>query len=100
MQADHKLLTEFAYIRDTIVGISTVYTVVSPIRGWIQCQLALGPNRPPNEWALGKSFLGIKRQESDDQSSPSTDDVKNEWSYTSTPSVSFDELHSDFSLCT
>jgi len=49
---------------------------------------ALGPTQPPIQWVLDALPLGIKRpgREADD-SLPYSADVKNAWSYTSTPPI-------------
>jgi hypothetical protein len=49
---------------------------------------ALGPTQPPIQWVPGVLSLGVKRQGSEaDHSHPSNAEVKNEWSYTSTPPI-------------
>jgi hypothetical protein len=49
---------------------------------------ALGPTQPPIQWARGVLSLGVKRPEREaDHSHPSSAEVKNEWSYTSTPPI-------------
>jgi len=43
-------------------------------------------NEPPIQWIPGSLSLGIKRpRREDDYSPPPSTDVKNAWSYTSTP---------------
>jgi hypothetical protein len=51
---------------------------------------ALGPSQPPIQWVPGNILRGIKRsgREADHSSLPSTE-VKNVWSYTSTPTHLF-----------
>jgi hypothetical protein len=47
---------------------------------------ALGPTQLPIQWVLGALSLGVKRPEREaDHSPPSSAEVKNAWSYTSTP---------------
>jgi len=47
--------------------------------------LALGPTQLPNQWVLD-SFAGVKCPQCEVKCSlPSSDEVKNKWSYTSTP---------------
>jgi hypothetical protein len=52
-----------------------------------QCRLALGPTQPPIQWVpgLGEKLLGHEA----DHSHPSSAEVKNAWSYTSTPLYAF-----------
>jgi hypothetical protein len=46
---------------------------------------ALGPTQPPIQWVPGALSLGVKRPGREaDHSSPSSAEVKNSWSYTST----------------
>jgi hypothetical protein len=53
---------------------------------------ALGPTQPPIQWVLEALSLGVKWLESEvDHSSPSSAEVKNAWSYTSTPQYIFME---------
>jgi hypothetical protein len=48
----------------------------------------LGPTKPPNQWMPGALSLGVKRPGREaDHSAPSSAEVKNTWSYTSTPPV-------------
>jgi hypothetical protein len=51
--------------------------------------LALGPKQPPIEWVTGTGALtlGVKRPRREADHSPSGAEVKNEWSYTSTPPI-------------
>jgi hypothetical protein len=47
---------------------------------------ALGPTQPPIQWVAGALSLGLKRPGREaDHSPPSSAEVKNAWSYTSTP---------------
>jgi hypothetical protein len=48
----------------------------------------LGPTQPPIQWVTGAFPLGVKwpRREAD-HSRPSSAEVKNAWSYTSTPPI-------------
>jgi hypothetical protein len=49
---------------------------------------ALGPTQPPIQWVPGALFLGVKRPVREaDHSPPPSAEVKNAWSYTSTPPV-------------
>jgi hypothetical protein len=51
---------------------------------------ALGPTQPPIQWVPGVLFIGTKRPGREaDHSPPSNADVKNAWSYTSTPPIHF-----------
>jgi hypothetical protein len=57
--------------------ISTITIVV---------RTALGPTQPPNQWVPGALSLGVKRPRREaDHSPPSSAEVKNAWSYISTP---------------
>jgi hypothetical protein len=52
--------------------------------------MALGPTQPPIQWVAGVLSLGVKRPGSEaDHPLPSSADVKNAWSYTSTPQYVF-----------
>jgi hypothetical protein len=49
---------------------------------------ALGPTQPPIQCVTGALSLGVKRPgRESDHSPPSSDEVKNAWSYTSTPTI-------------
>jgi hypothetical protein len=49
---------------------------------------ALGPTQPPIQWVPGAPFLGVKRPMRETvHSPPSSAEVKNAWSYTSTPLI-------------
>jgi len=51
-------------------------------------RLALGPNQPPIQWVPGALSLGVKRLGCEaDHSPPPSAEVKNVWSYTSSPPV-------------
>jgi hypothetical protein len=51
---------------------------------------ALGPIQPPIQWVPRALFLGVKRPRREaDHSPPSSAEVKNAWSYTSTPQYVF-----------
>jgi hypothetical protein len=51
---------------------------------------ALGPTQPPIQWVTGALSLGVKRLGREaDHSPPSCAEVKNAWSYTSTPQYVF-----------
>jgi hypothetical protein len=48
----------------------------------------LGPTQPPIQWVPGVLSLGVKRPGPEaDHSPPSSAEVKNKWSYTSTPPI-------------
>jgi hypothetical protein len=50
----------------------------------------LRPTQPPIQWVQGFLSLGVKRPVREaDHSSPSSTEVKNAWSYTSTPQYVF-----------
>jgi hypothetical protein len=50
---------------------------------------ALGPTQPAIQWVPGALSVGVKRQGREvDHSPASSAEVKNEWSYTSTPLLS------------
>jgi hypothetical protein len=52
--------------------------------------LLWGPTQPPIQWVLGALSVGVKWSEREaDHSLPSSADVKNAWSYTSTPAIYF-----------
>jgi hypothetical protein len=47
---------------------------------------ALGPTQPPVHWVPADFFLGVNQPRREaDQTPPSSDEVRNSWSYTSTP---------------
>jgi hypothetical protein len=51
---------------------------------------ALGPTQPPIQWVPGALSLGVKRSGREaDHSPPSSAEVKNAWSYTSTAQYVF-----------
>jgi hypothetical protein len=51
---------------------------------------ALGPTKPPMQWVPGIFSLGVKRPgRESDHSTPSSAEVKNAWSCTSTPQYVF-----------
>jgi hypothetical protein len=51
-------------------------------------RLALGPTQPPIQRVTGALSLGVKRPGREaDNSPPSSAEVKNGWSYTSTPPI-------------
>jgi len=48
----------------------------------------LGPTQPPIHWVQGTLMLGLKQRGWEaDHSPPSSADIKNAWSYTSTPPI-------------
>jgi hypothetical protein len=64
-------------------GIFLFTTVTRPV---------LGPTQPPIQWVPGALSLGVKRSGREaDHSPPSGAEVKNEWSYVSTPQYVFME---------
>jgi hypothetical protein len=51
-------------------------------------RLSLGPTQPPVQWVTGTLPLEVKRPGREaDHSPPSSAEVKNAWSYTSTPTI-------------
>jgi hypothetical protein len=51
---------------------------------------ALGPTQPPIQWLPGALSLGVKRPGREtDHSPPSSAEIKNAWSYTSTLQYAF-----------
>jgi hypothetical protein len=74
---------------DWMIGCS------SPGRGWeffssSESRQALGPTQPPIQWVTGVSPLGVKRPGREtDHSPPSSAEVNNSWSCTSTPQYAF-----------
>jgi len=51
---------------------------------------ALRPTQPPGQRILGALSLGVKRPDREaDHASPSSAEVKNAWSYISTPPIRF-----------
>jgi hypothetical protein len=53
-------------------------------------RLALGPTQTPNQWLPGALSLGVKLPGREaDHSPPSTAEIKNSWSYTTTPQHTF-----------
>jgi hypothetical protein len=53
-------------------------------------RLALGPTQLPIKWVLGALSLGVKQLGCEaDHSTPSRAEVKDTWSYTSTPPYAF-----------
>jgi hypothetical protein len=68
--------------------------LTSPGRGWdfllftTETRPALGPTQAPIQWVPGGSFPGIKRPGREtDHTPPSSTEVQNAWSSTSTPSI-------------
>jgi hypothetical protein len=54
----------------------------------IASRMALEPTQPPIQWVSGAFFLGVKQLGCEaDHSPPSSAEVNNMWSYTSTPPV-------------
>jgi hypothetical protein len=85
--------------RDSSVGIATGYRLEIGVLGFdfkrelgiflftTASRPALGPTQPPIQWVPG-SFPGVKRPRREaDHSSPSSAEVKNAWTYTSTPPI-------------
>jgi hypothetical protein len=68
---------------DSLQGLGIfLFTAVS--------RTALGSTQPPIQWVLGTLSLGVKRLGREvDHSLPSSAEVKNVWSYTSTPQYVF-----------
>jgi hypothetical protein len=53
-------------------------------------KMALGSTQPPIQWVQGALSLGVKQARCEaDHSPPSSDEVKNVWSCTSTPQYAF-----------
>jgi hypothetical protein len=51
---------------------------------------AMGPTQPPTQWVAGALSLGVKWPGREaDHSPPSSAEIKNAWSYTSTPQYVF-----------
>jgi hypothetical protein len=51
-------------------------------------RMVLRPTQPPIQWVLGALSLGVKRPGREaDHLPPSSAEVKNAWSYTSTPPI-------------
>jgi hypothetical protein len=58
-------------------------------------RLALGPTQPPIQWVPEALSLGVKQPGHEaDHSFPSSAEVKNVWSYTSTPQYAFKAWYS------
>jgi hypothetical protein len=56
-------------------------------------KLALGATHPPNHWVTGAFSLWVKQLGHEaDHSPPSSAEVKNAWSYTSTPPIHLHEI--------
>jgi len=81
---------------DSSVGIALGYGLddrSSRVRGLgiflftTASRTALGTTQPPIQWVAGALSLGVKRPGSEVDHSSSSADVKNAWSYTSTPPV-------------
>jgi hypothetical protein len=96
-----KLKLSFYHSTDaeTVSGLALRYGLVDrgfEPRQWLGIFLfttvsrtAQEPTHPPIQWAQGL-FLWVKRPERvDDHSPPSSDEVKNAWSYTFTPQFAF-----------
>jgi hypothetical protein len=67
---------------ETRKGLGFLFTTAS--------RLALGRTQPPIQWAPGALSLGVKRPEREaEHSLPSSAEVKNMWSYTSTTQYAF-----------
>jgi hypothetical protein len=70
-------------------NLSTIPGMTSKIPAiLISFLAALGPTQPPIQWVPGALSLGVKRPGREaDHSLPSSAEVKNVWSYTSTPPI-------------
>jgi hypothetical protein len=56
----------------------------------IASRTALWPTQPPIQWVPGAISLGVKRPVREaDHTPPSSAEVKNAWSYTSSPQYAF-----------
>jgi hypothetical protein len=88
--------------RDSSVGIALGYGLDDRVLGFDSRRglgiflfatasgTALGPTQPPLQWIPGALSLGIKGPGREaDHSPPSNAEVKNAWSYTSTPQYVF-----------
>jgi hypothetical protein len=70
---------------DKFVGYYQVVFVLFLQLKLTASRLALGPTQPPIQWVPGALSLGVKRPEREaDHSPPSSAEVKNAWSYTTT----------------
>jgi len=64
-------------------GNDGIFLFATPFRPVLETQ-------PPIQWVPGVPTLGVKRPGREvDHSPPSSAEVKNEWSYTSTPQYAF-----------
>jgi hypothetical protein len=73
----------------TVVRLLDAQPALVPSRGRFFCfssSSALGPTQPPIQWVPGALSPDVKRLEREADHSPSSGaEVKNAWSYTSTP---------------
>jgi hypothetical protein len=75
----------------TIPGGGWEYLSLPPRPDWLR-----GPTQAPIQWVPGAVSLAVKRPGREaDHSPPSSADVKNAWSYNSTPPV---RLHDNFTF--
>jgi hypothetical protein len=84
---------------DSSVGIALGYRLDNQVLGFDSLQgleiflttmsrTALGPTQPPIQWVPGALSLEVKQPGCEaDHSPPSSAEVKNVWSYTSTPPI-------------
>jgi hypothetical protein len=94
-QFQNNLITQLSRSRGSSVGIALSYGLDD--RGFefrwglgifftTASRTILEPTQPPIQWAPGAFSLGVKRQGREAyHSPPSSAEVKNAWSYTSTP---------------
>jgi hypothetical protein len=68
---------------------SFLFQVRFPIQWYLtMSRMALGATQPPIQWEPGSPSLGVKQLGCEaDHSIPSSYEVKNTWSYTSTPPI-------------
>jgi hypothetical protein len=72
-------LDDWGFKSQQELGIFLITTVFRP---------ALGSTQPPIQWVPGAISLGIKQPGHEaDHSCPSSSEVKNVWSYISTPTI-------------
>jgi hypothetical protein len=94
------MVIDFQWSWDSLVGIVTrLQAGQSGFNSWqglgiflfaTMSRLAQGPTHSPVQWVLGFLSVRIKWLECEgDHSPPSSTEVMNLWSYTSTPPISF-----------